>query len=240
MTADTIALTKTGGSVVDIVLTTTPFAKFILVILLVFSVISWAIIIRKWLRFRAVGSANDSYLRLFRNSPNRLQMPPAAPGNSPSALPGLLRTAIREWNGLFAAPSAGNPSAATVETAMQVIHEALNRRISEEQESYERQLSFLATAGSASPFLGLLGTVWGIMKSFMDIRGLATVNVQTVAPGIADALIVTAAGLFVAIPAVIFYNHFLGRIKDLVAALERFSSEVASDLRRELLRRTGN
>ena len=105
-----------------------------------------------------------------------------------------------------------------------------------DRRTFVRKLSFLATAGSASPFLGLLGTVWGIMKSFMDIRGLPTVNVQTVAPGIADALIVTAAGLLVAVPAVIFYNHFLGQIKDLVSAMERFSSEVASDLRREILK----
>lgn len=119
---------------------------------------------------------------------------------------------------------------------MPMIKETMERRISVEAERYESSLSFLATAGSSSPFLGLLGTVWGIMKSFMDIRGLASVNVQTVAPGIADALVVTAAGLLVAVPAVIFYNHFTGRIRDLVAALERFSSEVASDLRREFLK----
>ena len=125
---------------------------------------------------------------------------------------------------------------------MPIISEAMNRRISAEQARYENTLSFLATAGSASPFLGLLGTVWGIMKSFMDIRGLPAVNLQIVAPGIADALIVTAAGLLVAVPAVIFYNHFLGRIKELVAMMERFSSEVASDLRAEFLTmsRSGN
>jgi biopolymer transport protein TolQ len=235
MTPDTIALAKTGGTVVDIVLTTTPFAKFIIAILFIFSVISWAIIIRKWLSFRAVRRANTDYLTIFRRSPNRLQLPPSAPAQTPSILPALFAVALREWNALFAGRT-GSPVPATVETAMQIVREAMNRRISEELEHYERQLSFLATAGSASPFLGLLGTVWGIMKSFMDIRGLATVNVQTVAPGIADALIVTAAGLFVAIPAVIFYNHFLGQIKDLVGTLERFGSEVESDLRRELLR----
>ena len=229
------SLTTPQGGLVRIVLTTTPFAKFILLILLIFSIISWAIIIRKWLLFRAVRRDNQSFLSLFKHRPNIFQFVPSGNRLGASALPEILDDAMVEWRRLFERRS-GGVTTELAEVSMHIITEAMARRISTENEAYEKQLSFLATAGSASPFLGLLGTVWGIMKSFMDIRGLPMVNVQTVAPGIADALVVTAAGLLVAVPAVIFYNHFLGRIKDLVSAMERFSSEVAGDLRREILK----
>jgi len=234
---DTLLTTKTTG-VIQVLLTTTPFAKFILIILLIFSIVSWAIIIGKWSFFRRVKNDNCSFLNRFGQRTNLLNFALAAPRFRDSALPALLADAVTEWNRLFARPNEIDLAPGSVESVMPIISEAMNRRISSEQARYENSLSFLATAGSASPFLGLLGTVWGIMKSFMDIRGLPTVNLQVVAPGIADALIVTAAGLVVAVPAVIFYNHFLGRIKDLTSVMERFSSEVASDLRAEFLKRS--
>ena len=233
---DTLTAVKTGG-VFQIMLTTTTFAKLILLILLVFSVISWAIIVRKWLFFRAVKNANRSYLEQFQRRTGIVQFSKTGPRFEPSPLPGILGAAILEWERLTDARSDIKFTPGLAESAMQVMSEAMKRQISAALERCEQSLSFLATAGSASPFLGLLGTVWGIMKSFMDIRGLPTVTLQNVAPGIADALIVTAAGLLVAVPAVIFYNHFTGRIRDLEAGLERFSSEVASDLRKEWMRR---
>jgi biopolymer transport protein TolQ len=234
---DSLLTTKTGG-VLQVLLTTTPFAKFILLILLVFSIIAWAIIIRKWSFFRRVQRENQSFLNLFRQRSSLLNFALTAPRHEASALPALLAEAVNEWQRLTGRQHEIDLGPAAVESVMPIISEAMNRRISSELGRYENSLSFLATAGSASPFLGLLGTVWGIMKSFMDIRGLPAVNLQVVAPGIADALIVTAAGLLVAVPAVIYYNHFLGRIKDLVSTMERFSSEVASDLRAEFLRRS--
>jgi len=223
--------------VLQVLLTTTPFAKLILIILLIFSIVSWAIIIGKWSFFRRVGRDNAAFLNLFRQRVSLLNFALTATRFKDSALPDLLADAAAEWNRLVGRKSEIDLSAGSVESVMPIISEAMNRRISVEMARYENRLSFLATAGSASPFLGLLGTVWGIMKSFMDIRGLPAVNLQIVAPGIADALIVTAAGLLVAVPAVIFYNHFLGRIKDLVSVMERFSSEVGSDLRAEFLKR---
>jgi biopolymer transport protein TolQ len=238
---DTLLTAKPSG-VLQIILTTTPFAKFILLILLVFSIASWAIIIGKLGFFGRVKRDNTAFLNLFRQRSSLLSFARTAPRLKDSALPDLLANAATEWNRLAGPESRFDLSPGAVESVMPIISEAMSRRISSEQARYESTLSFLATAGSASPFLGLLGTVWGIMKSFMDIRGLPAVNLQIVAPGIADALIVTAAGLLVAVPAVIFYNHFLGRIKDLVSVLERFSSEAASDLRAEFLTmsRSGN
>lgn len=222
---------------IQIILTTTPFAKLILIILFIFSVVSWAIIIGKWSFFRRVQRANRSYLSLFQHRTNLFQFANTSPGSRDSALSALLTSALGEWQRMFhsAHSQARTPTPESLEPAMKVITEAMNRRISSEVSRYEASLSFLATAGGASPFLGLLGTVWGIMKSFMDIRGLAAVNLQVVAPGVADALIVTAAGLLVAVPAVIFYNHFLGRIRYLTGVMERFSSEVASDIYAEFL-----
>jgi biopolymer transport protein TolQ len=232
---DTLVTAKPGG-VLQIVLTTTAFAKFILLILLVFSIISWAIIIRKWLFFRAVERANRSYSSLFQHRPNLVQFAQSGLQFLASGLPLILEAALLEWKRLTDPDTGITPAAAGSESVLPVITEAMKRQTSRTVEGYERSLSFLATAGSASPFLGLLGTVWGIMKSFMDIRALPTVTLQTVAPGIADALIVTAAGLLVAVPAVIFYNYFIGRIREFEAAMERFSSEVASDLRKQWLR----
>jgi biopolymer transport protein TolQ len=228
-------LTPRPTGVFQVILTTTPFAKFILLILLIFSIVSWAIIIGKWSFFRRVKRDNTAFMNLFRQRVSLLSFARTAPRYKDSALPDLLANAVTEWDRLAGRESRFDLSPGAVESVMPIISEAMNRRISSEQARYENTLSFLATAGSASPFLGLLGTVWGIMKSFMDIRGLPAVNLQIVAPGIADALIVTAAGLLVAVPAVISYNHFLGRIKDLVGVMERFSSEVASDLRAEFL-----
>jgi biopolymer transport protein TolQ len=231
---DTLLATKT--SVLQIALSTSPFAKFIMAILLIFSIVSWAIIIGKWGFFRRVHRANDNYLRRFRQRTSLVQFAGSTVASSDSALPDMLGAAMSQYQFLTGRQAAGiRPE--TIEPTMQVIAEAMNRRMSAEVSRYETSLSFLATAGGASPFLGLLGTVWGIMKSFMDIKGLAAVNLQVVAPGIADALIVTVAGLFVAIPAVVYYNHFLGRIRHLTSEMERFGSEVAGDLRTEFLRR---
>lgn len=232
---DTLTTVKTGG-VVEIILTTTPFAKFILLILLIFSIVAWAITIQKWFFFRSVRNANRSYRSQYRHRSGIVAFGKTGLRFSPSPLPDILGAALLEWERITDSSSGIKPTPALAESVMQLLSDAMKRQISSELERYEQSLSFLATAGSASPFLGLLGTVWGIMKSFMDIRGLPSVTLQNVAPGIADALIVTAAGLFVAVPAVIFYNHFTGQIRNLEAELERFSSEVVNELRKEWLR----
>jgi len=108
------------------------------------------------------------------------------------------------------------------------LNRALLKASNAEASRLEKMMFFLATTGSVSPFIGLFGTVWGIMISFERIGVLRSASLQTVAPGIAEALIATAVGLFAAVPAVIAYNYFLGRIKDLIADMEDFSLEFLS------------
>jgi biopolymer transport protein TolQ len=114
------------------------------------------------------------------------------------------------------------------------IKRALDQATTAELTRLEKNLGFLATTGSIAPFIGLFGTVWGIMNSFRDIGRQGSANLATVAPGIAEALIATAFGLLAAIPAVVLYNYFLGRIKMLTAEMDNFSSELLNIIERYL------
>jgi biopolymer transport protein TolQ len=112
------------------------------------------------------------------------------------------------------------------------VDRALNRARDSESTKLERTLGFLATTGSASPFIGLFGTVWGIMNTFRDIGTRGSANLAVVAPGISEALIATAAGLAAAIPAVIFYNYYLSRVRTMTQEMDSFSSELLNIIER--------
>ncbi len=113
----------------------------------------------------------------------------------------------------------------------------MNRACNTEMTKLESALGFLATTGSASPFIGLFGTVWGIMDTFKGIGARGTATLAVVAPGISEALIATAAGLAAAIPAVIFYNYFLNQSKNMVQEMENFASELLNIVERHFVRR---
>jgi len=121
-----------------------------------------------------------------------------------------------------------NHSSCLTSENLESINRALIKASNKEVIRLEKMMSFLATTGSASPFIGLFGTVWGIMDSFQEIGIQKSASLQTVAPGIAEALIATALGLFAAIPAVIAYNHYLHRIKEIISEMEDFSIEFIS------------
>jgi len=122
-----------------------------------------------------------------------------------------------------------------LESVLIMARDKMERVIREEERRYERYISFLATTTAVSPFLGLLGTVWGITQSFTHIRGLPNINLPIIAPGISDALITTVAGLLVAVPALAAYNYILSLIRNTLADLETFSQELISDFRRQFL-----
>ncbi|MEO0075262.1 MAG: MotA/TolQ/ExbB proton channel family protein [candidate division WOR-3 bacterium] len=115
------------------------------------------------------------------------------------------------------------------------ISETLQRTASQELEKMEQNVSFLATTGSVSPFLGLLGTVWGILSAFLSVRHIPVVTLQVIAPGISDALVTTVVGLLVAIPAVIAYNYFIGKIKNISDEIDRWSLEIIGDIRKKIV-----
>lgn len=214
------------GSVAGLLAQTGPVAKFILLLLLFFSILSWAIILVKWRRFKRVRVQTDSFLRAFRKARKLSEFNVLLENFPAHPLKALFEAGYREVYGQ--AGNAGGPvsNPAAVTRALQI---ASSQQLSE----LEQNLNWLATAGSVSPFIGLFGTVWGIMDAFLGLGTAGAASLRVVGPGIAEALITTAAGLFVAIPAVIAYNQFLSRVRELGARMDSFSLEFLNTAERE-------
>jgi len=207
-------------------------ARIVLCILLFLSVFSWAIILQKSRMFGRVEPQTIKFLKMFRAGrglpdPNTLR---AGAGETP--LVAVYQAGYRELEaqlggsnprGAPAGASARLKNASAVGVEMQVAAQDEVRRL-------EKWMSWLATTGSVSPFIGLFGTVWGVMDAFAGLGDAGTASLRAVAPGIAEALITTAAGLFAAIPAVIAYNHYLSGIRGLAARMDSFASEFVAKI----------
>ncbi len=204
--------------------------KLILLILVFFSVFSWAIIIYKRRTIKAAESSSRNFLEIFRRSKSLNEVNEAARKYKNSPLASLFQAGFKELVHL----TRSNPQAqgSINGEKLETINRSLLRASNSEINRLERMMSFLATCGSVTPFIGLLGTVWGIMDSFHKIGVVRSASLVTVAPGIAEALIATAVGLFAAIPAVIAYNYFLGRIKEMISAMDDFSLEFLNIIER--------
>lgn len=211
------------------------FAKIIVLVLLLFSIISWAIIIKKFFLFRKIRKTNLFLNNLFQNRKSVTDFGVLATEYPESPLSQLVLTAVDEWHRIN---KSNNPVAQGKTNLLNLlpnINDALVRTASREIERLEQNLPFLATCGSVAPFLGLLGTVWGVLQSFLGVRHIPVVTLQIIAPGISDALITTVAGLLVAIPAVIAYNYFVGKIKSFSNDLDRWILEIESDIRKTIV-----
>jgi biopolymer transport protein TolQ len=195
--------------------------QLVLLILVFFSVFSWAIIFYKRRTIKTAFSQSDRFLRAFRKSKNLAEVNDAARKYQGSPLVSLFQTGFKELSHISRSNPHNSLNPAKLESLSRVLTKASNAEISR----LEKMMSFLATTGSVTPFIGLFGTVWGIMDTFIKIEIFRSASLTAVAPGIAEALIATAAGLFAAIPAVIAYNYFLHRIKDLITSMEDFSLE---------------
>jgi biopolymer transport protein TolQ len=214
-----------------------PEAQVVLVILVLFSIASWAIILYKLWSFRRAERESARFLDVFRRSSKFSEVHAVCKSLEHSPLVGLFQAAYAELNsqlrhssGAVPAPAVagGSPSAAVARPtirSLQALDRALLRASTAEVNKLERRVPFLATTASITPFIGLFGTVWGIMTAFEEIGRLGSTNLATVAPGIGEALIATAAGLFAAIPAVYFYNHFAQRVKLFASEMDDFSLE---------------
>jgi biopolymer transport protein TolQ len=217
-----VVLQLGGGmrsSIWGLVLQAGPFAKLVLVLLLVMSVICWAVI---WNRFRLYGrveKADRGFLAAFRRLPRDADFRLVC-DQHPHSL--LARVALVGQRGLEQHPieAVGSPA-----LRYEIVQRAMDRAASEETARLERSVGFLATTGSVSPFIGLMGTVWGVMAAFLNIGTQGSASLVVVAPGIAEALIATIAGLAAAIPAVVGYNHLLGRLRDFTNATSSFATE---------------
>ena len=211
--------------------------KLVMLMLLVFSLISWAIIAVKLISLSRARKDSGRFLDLFWKSNELDTLYRDAEKFSGAPIPAVFRAGYVELvkvteprGGLASGNKQGEPG------DLDTVLRAMKREKRSQLTALERAIPFLATVASASPFIGLFGTVWGIMTSFQGLIGAeTTATIQAVAPGIAEALIATAIGLAAAIPAVIFYNLFLNRIKVLSAEMENFSSDFLNIIDRHFL-----
>lgn len=204
--------------------------KLILLVLVIFSVFSWAIIIYKRRSIKAAEAASQHFLEVFRRSKSLNEVNEAARKYKSSPLASLFQAGFKEL--VHLTRSNPQPQGSINMDKLESINRSLLRASNAEISRLEKMMSFLATCGSVTPFIGLLGTVWGIMDSFHKIGVVRSASLVTVAPGIAEALIATALGLFAAIPAVIAYNYFLGRIKEMISMMDDFSLEFLNIIER--------
>jgi biopolymer transport protein TolQ len=198
-----------GDTILTLIWKAGPVVKFILLILLFFSVLSWAIIFYKYRFLSKVEKESTDFQTTFQSSKHWDTLYQSTKRFSISPLVNLFRAAY------------------SIEDASRdEIRSALKRVESMEASQLEKHLTFLATTGSTTPFIGLFGTVWGIMNSFMGIGRIGAASLAVVAPGIAEALIATAAGLAAAIPAVVAYNYYLSRTRRISTMMADFSQEL--------------
>ena len=212
-------VTQPSSSLVELILRGSPIAKFVLLVLLVFSVVSWAIIFTKSRTLNRAVRQSAEFLKVFERS-NRiddLYVATAAFRESP-----LAAIYVAAHDELKA--SAGNLEAVTRACQSAAIGETSR---------LEKSLGWLASTASASPFIGLFGTVIGIILSFQSLSQASVASIQAVAPGIADALVATAAGIAAAVPAVLAYNHYLNRIKVLASEMDSFTLRLLNFIERE-------
>ena len=198
--------------------------QIVLLVLLFFSVFSWAIIFHKRKTIRRAAEQSKKFLTVFRRSGNLMEVNEASQTFRATPLSALFQHGFKE----LAFLKKSNPEPQLTPDRLERINRALLKGSNREVARLEKMMNFLATTGSVTPFIGLFGTVWGIMDSFHEIGIAKTASLTTVAPGIAEALIATAVGLFAAIPAVIAYNYFLHKIKELISDMEDFSIEFLS------------
>lgn len=192
--------------------------KAVLTILLVFSILSWAVIIVVAQRFSRAERASRRFHGIFRKAKRLADVQSAAAQLTWSSLVGLFRSGYAEIEAQLAHTEAKVRS-------LDAVERSLIRATRIESARLQRYVPFLATTAAATPFIGLFGTVWGIMDSFMTIGSSGTTSIVAVAPGISEALINTAAGLFAAVPALLAYNHFVGRLRRARGEMEDFALE---------------
>jgi biopolymer transport protein TolQ len=214
-----------GGEIVTLVRQTHAVAQIVLVILLVFSVFSWATILAKWSRFARARVQSGRFLRAFRKAVRLQDVAAVAEQFKPSPLVPVFDNAYEEYRRQLGNPTGTVKNPLAVQRAAQIAS-------SEELTRLERRLPWLATTGAVTPFIGLFGTVWGIIDAFHGLGTAGAATLRAVAPGISEALITTAAGLFAAIPAVIAYNQFGSTIREFGARMDDFTLEFLNAIER--------
>jgi biopolymer transport protein TolQ len=208
-----------GGEIVELISSTGPVAKFVLITLLAFSLVSWGIILTKWSLIRRANVQSGRFLRAFRKAQRLQDIATVADQFRPSPLVGVFEGGYAEYKRQLSTPSGSLRSLTAVQRGMQI-------GASEEITRLERNVPWLAITAAVTPFIGLFGTVWGIIDAFHGLGTAGAATLRAVAPGISEALITTAAGLVAAIPAVIAYNLIGNSIRVFAARGDDFALEV--------------
>jgi biopolymer transport protein TolQ len=208
-----------GGEIFNLIRQTGAVAQVVLVILLIFSIMSWSIILTKWAAIKRARAQSGRFLRAFRKAQRLQDIAAISDQFKPSPLVAVFDNAYDEYR------RQGDSNIPAVQRAAQI-------GASEELSRLERRLPWLATTGAVAPFVGLFGTVWGIIDAFNGLGDAGAATLRAVAPGISEALITTAAGLFAAIPAVIAYNQFTHSMREFGARMDDFAMELLNFIER--------
>src|SRR5947207_4460804 len=214
-----------GGEIIDLVRETGLVAQAVLLGLLAFSLVSWAIILSKWALVKRARVQSGRFLRAFRRAQRLQDVAAVSDHVRPSHIVGVFQSGFREFERQVGS-SGGLRNPLAVQRAMQIAS-------SEEMTRFERNMPWLAITGAVTPFVGLFGTVWGIIDAFHGLGTTSGASLRAVAPGISEALITTAAGLAAAIPAVIAYNLIGSSIRELAARGDDFALEVLNAVDRQ-------
>jgi biopolymer transport protein TolQ len=231
VSSSTVAPNARGISIIDMFIRADPLVKGVFIVLVLASFWSWVIIINKGLAMSSLERKATRFEKIFWSGKPLDELFQQFSANNDHPLSATFVAGVREWRRAF---EHGAPSEAVLAGTKDRVEKAMSVTISRETDAVEKSISFLATVASTSPFVGLFGTVWGIMNSFTAIAGQHNTSLAVVAPGIAEALFATAMGLLAAIPAAIFYNRYVGEIGRYVNRLYAFSDELSAILSRQL------
>lgn len=220
--------TSADLGLINLILNASLVVQLVMLLLLIASIVSWSMIFNKWQMLKTAYAEAQAFEDKFWSGANLTQMnAELARKETPTGMASIFVAGFREFTRLEKQKNV--PSVEMLEGVQRAMRVALTREI----DYLEAHLAFLATVGSTSPYVGLFGTVWGIMNSFRSLGSVQQATLAHVAPGIAEALIATAMGLFAAIPAVIAYNRYSNAVERLVTRYEIFMEEFASILQRQ-------
>jgi biopolymer transport protein TolQ len=231
VSSTTVVPSARGISIIDMLKRADWLVRGVFGLLFLASLVSWVIIINKGLALSSLDRKASRFEKVFWSGKSLDELFQQFAGTNDHPLTAVFVSGVREWRRAF---EHGAPSLAVLAGTKDRVDKAMSVTISRESDAVEKSLGFLATVASTSPFVGLFGTVWGIMNSFTAIAGMHNTSLAVVAPGIAEALFATAMGLFAAIPAAIFYNRYVNEVGRYTNRLYAFADELSAILSRQL------
>ena len=229
-------MTPNGESpnILDMISGAGPVVQAVLYLLILTSVASWAVVLYKARQIRRARKGSEKFVEQFWETRNLTEMAKTCEANPDNPVAAVFKSGYQELVRLRSKKKSGGEMSTEL-SGVANVERAMRRAASLQRTQLEKLLTFLATVASAAPFVGLFGTVWGIMNSFLGLAGSGASTIQAVAPGISEALVATAMGLAAAIPALVAYNHFARQTRVMSIEMENFSSEFLNIAERHFL-----